>query len=114
MIETPRLLRHIVPAMVISRSSPAPATNALIVAAAAPAAIFERTQFLQHFAVIPDFIKGRIMHIAQFHIEVSAGLYLAPRADDTIAKACQTAAMESRLNAQLVSNAQKLRCAGRL
>ena len=36
------------------------------------------------------------------------------KADDAIAKACQTAAMESRLNAQLVSNAQKLRRAGRL
>ena len=83
-IKAPRLLCHIVPSMVICRPCPAPAANALIVATAAPTAIFERTQFLQHFAVIPDFIKGRIMHIAQFHIEVSTGLNLAPRTDDAI------------------------------
>ena len=113
MIKTPRLLRHIVPAMVISRSSPAPAAYAFIIAAATPAAIFERAQFLEHFAVLPDFIKGRIVYIPQLHIEVSTGLYLAPRADDAIAKACQTATMESRLNAQLVSDAQELWRAGR-
>ena len=86
MIKAPRLLCHIVPAMVVSCSCPAPAANAFIIAAAAPTAIFERTQFLQHFAVIPDFIKGRIMHITQLHIEVSTGLNLAPRADDAIAE----------------------------
>ena len=72
--------------MVICRPCPAPAANALIVATAAPTAIFERAQFFEHFAVLPDFIKGRIVYIPQFHIEVSTGLNLAPRADDAIAE----------------------------
>ena len=84
MIKAPRLLCHIVPAMIVCGSCPASAANAFIIAAATPAAIFERAQFLEHFAVLPDFIKGRIVYIPQLHIEVSTGLNLAPRADDAI------------------------------
>ena len=86
MIKTPRLLRHIVPTMIVRCSGPAPAADAFIITAAAPAAIFKRAQFFEHFAVLPDFIKRRIVYISQLHIEVSAGLYLAPRTDDAIAE----------------------------
>ena len=112
MIQAPRFFGHVVAAVIIGRSGPAAAAHALVTASTAAAAILQRPQFFKHFTVTPDFIKRRVMHVAQFHIQIRTGLNLAARTDDTIAQTGQTATVESRLYPQLVSNAQELRCTG--
>ena len=114
MIQAPRLLCHIIPLMIICRPGTAAAAGPLILTAAAASGILQGAQLIQHLTVLPYLIKRRLAHIPQLHIEISTRLHLAPWANYTISRSCQTTSAEAGFQAHLGSNPQKLRCTGRL
>ena len=100
--------------MIICRPGTAAAAGPLILTAAAAPGILQGAQLIQHLTVLPYLIKRRLAHIPQLHIEISTRLHLAPWANYTISRSCQTTSAEAGFQAHLGSNPQKLRCTGRL
>ena len=101
---TPRLAVHEVAAIVARRPRTTPAAFVLVATAAAIPAVVKRSERLQNFVRLPNLVERRFANVAQFHIQISARLNFAARADYAVAQARQATASESRFYAELVGD----------
>ena len=81
---------------------------------AAGALVVEGPKAAENLGIFPDFIKGRFPHVARLDVEIGAGLYLAPGADDAVGRSREAAAPKPRFYSHFSRDSHKLGRAGGL
>ena len=105
---------HVVAVVVVSGTGSATTTAVVKLALAAGTGVGLGAELLEHIRIRPNFVERRVVHVARFFHHVGAGANLADRAYDTVVKARKATTAVTRLDVELVCNAQELRGASRL
>ena len=95
--------------MVVGRTGAAPAATGAEVARAAGAAVLARAQALEHRARLPNLVEGLLTHVAGLLGHIGARAHDTLGAHDAVRETRQAAALETRLDAQLLGHARELR-----
>ena len=105
---------HVVAVVVVCGTGAATAATVVELALAAGTGIGLGAEFLEHFGVRPDFVERRVVHVARLFHHVGAGAHLPDGAHDAVVETGEATAAVTRLDIQLVRDAEELRGAGGL
>ena len=105
---------HVVAVVVVCGTGAATAATVVELALAAGTGIGLGAELLEHFGVRPDFVERRVVHVARLFHHVGAGAHLPDGAHDAVVETGEATAAVTRLDIQLVRDAEELRGAGGL
>ena len=99
---------HVVAVVVVCGTGATTATAVVELALAAGTGIGLGAELLEHFGIGPDFVERRVMYIARFFHHIGARAHLTDRAYDAVVETGEATAAVTRLDIELIGNAQKL------